>query len=422
MLRRRTIASLVVVSLISALLVLSCGGGKKAAGSIRVLNWGTEQEGRVWNDLAADFQKKTGIKVEIETAEWSVYWDKINTLYAANTPPEVFAMDAPLFMDWYSRDALAPLQPYLDKDKSLLDGVYPQTLAAYKTDKGYYGLPRDFQTIALFYNKDMFDAAKVKYPDDTWTYDDLRTAAKKLTLKSSSGKISQWGFQADLYDIEAVMSEVAWAYGGDVLNADRTKTTIGDKIEGWKLLSDMVHVDKSIPDQDSLAQYGSDAFLAGKAAMVTTGHWSVPTYQDVAFKWDVAPMPKGPAGRATSINSAGFVMAKNCKNPDAGWEWIKYVLSKEGQTRLAQLGFAIPIRKEVAESAAFLNQSVKIDHKVFLDSIQYAHMKPVFRGYDRWSAAFGDAMSAIYKPEAKVEKVLAAATAAADAALAESSK
>lgn len=420
--RNCAIGALLVASLACASLSLSCGAGKKAAGTIKVLNWGDEKEGKVWSELAADFQKKTGIKAEVETAEWSVYWDKINTLYAANTPPEVFAMDAPLFMDWYSRDALSSLQPYLDKDKAFLDGVYPQTLAAYKTDKGYFGLPRDFQTIVLYYNKDMFDAAKMKYPDDSWTYEDLRAAAKKLTLKSAAGKITQWGYQADMYDIEGNMSEAVWAYGGEILNADKTKTTLGDKMDSWRLFHDMVHIDKSIPDTDTLAQYGTDAFLAGKVAMISFGHWMVPTYQDVAFKWDVAPLPKGPAGRATSINSAGFVMAKNCKNPDAGWEWIKYVLSKEGQTRLAQLGFAIPIRKEVAESPAFLDQIVKIDHKIFLDAVQYAHMKPVFRGYDRWSSAFGDAMGAFYKPEVKVEKVLADAAAAADAALAQAGK
>jgi multiple sugar transport system substrate-binding protein len=419
---RKTGIVVLIAALCGAALALSCSAPKKVGGSIKVLNWGTEQEGQVWNDLAAEFEKKTGIKVEVETAEWSVYWDKINTLYAAGTPPEVFAMDAPLFMDWYSRGALSSLQPYLDKDKKFLDGIYPQALAAYKTSEGYYGLPRDCQTIALFYNKDMFDAAGVKYPDDSWTYDDLRAASKKLTVISPSGKIAQWGFQADLYDIEGFMSEAVWAYGGEIMSADNTKTLLAKNMAPWKLISDMVHVDKSIPDQESLAQYGSDAFLAGKAAMVTTGHWSVPTYQDVTFKWAVAPMPKGPAGRVTSINSAGFVMAKNCKNPDAGWEWIKYVLSKEGQSKLAELGFDTPARKEVAESSVFLDQKVKIDHKIFLDAIQYAHMKPVFRGYDQWSAAFGDAMSAIYKPGANIDAVMAAAVAAGDAALAKASK
>ena len=91
-------------------------------------------------------------------------------------------MDAPLYPDWQSRDVLLNLQPYLDAEPTLLDGFYPVTLQAYKRDDGYYGLPRDFQTIVLYYNKDMFDAAGVVYPTDDWTMDDLREAAKALGL------------------------------------------------------------------------------------------------------------------------------------------------------------------------------------------------------------------------------------------------
>lgn len=403
---------LVAVSLVG---LASCGP-KKSAG-IKVLNWGTEQESKVWQQLAADFTAKTGIAVDVETAEWSVYWDKINTLYAAKTPPEVFAMDAPLFMDWYSRGALASIQPYLDKEPGFLEGVYPQTLAAYKTEAGYYGLPRDFQTIVLFYNKDMFDAAGLPYPDGTWTFDDLRKAAKKLTVRNADGSYAQWGFTADLWDIEPFMSGLVWGFGGDIVDTKARKTLIGKNMDPWNFVWEMVHVDKSIPDQSTAEQYGSDLFFAGKAAMITMGHWTVPEYSTVSFKWDVAPFPQGPAGRATSVNSAGFVMAKDSKNPDAGWQWIKYVLSEVGQSRLAELGFAIPVRRSIAESPAFLEQPTKINHKVFLDALTYARMKPVFVGYDPWSSAFGDAMAAIWEPDSKAQSVVDAAVSAADAAL-----
>lgn len=408
----------VVALMMVAILAVSCSGGaKKAQGSIKVLNWGTEAESKVWVELAKDFTAKTGIVVDVETAEWSVYWDKINTLYAANTPPEVFAIDAPLFKDWYYRDALRPLDEYIQKDAGLLDAIYPAALVAYKTDKGYYGLPRDFQTIVLFYNKDMFDKAGVKYPNADWTWEDLKAAAKKLTVKNSAGKIEQWGFSPDMWDIEPFMSSLVWSYGGEMLTPDFKRTALADNMAPWKLVWSMIHEDKSIPDMDTQAQYGADMFFAGKAAMIPIGHWSVPEYATKTFAWDVAPLPKGPAGRATSLNSAGFVMAKNCANPDAGWKWIQFVLSKEGQSKLAQLGFAVPARKEVSESAAFLQQSTKIDHKLFLDAVQYAHQKPVFKGYDQWSSAFGDAMSAIWKPAGNVETVLHDAAAAADKVL-----
>ena len=117
-------------------------------------------------------------------------------LFAGGNPPDVFAMDAPLYPDWQSRGALMNLQPYLDADAGRLDGIYPVTLEAYQQADGYYGLPRDFQTIVLYYNKDMFDAARHGLSRPTtgrWTI--CGAAAKTLTLdKDGDGITDQWGF------------------------------------------------------------------------------------------------------------------------------------------------------------------------------------------------------------------------------------
>jgi len=110
-------------------------------------------------------------------------------------------------------------------------------------------------------------------------------------------------------------------------------------------------------------------------------------------------MPVGPAGRATSVNSAGFVIAKATKYPDAAWKFLEFVISPPAQTRLAELGFACPVLKSVAESPAFLEQKIKINHKVFLDSLEFAHMKPVFKGYDEWASVIGDGMAPIWAGE-----------------------
>ena len=173
-----------------------------------------------------------------------------------------------------------------------------------------------------------------------------------------------------------------------------------------------------MPTEQQLAAYGWDGFLAGVSAMGVSGHWSIPEYSTVAFKWDVAPMPKGPAGRATSVNSAGFVIAKESKNPEAAWEFVKYAFSDAGQTELARIGLAIPVRKSVAESDAYLGQAVKIDHSIYVKALDYAHMKPVFKGYEEWSGAVGDALITIWSGEASVADALAEAVAGGDDALA----
>ena len=411
------------VLVIASLLLAACGAPAASTGPVEIsmMMWGDPAELDVWNQIVADFhQANPNITVKVEVSDWDSYWTKLKTLLSASTPPDVFAMDAPLYLDYQSRGVLLNLQPYLDKNPGLLNGVYPQTLEAYKTADGMYGLPRDFQTIVLFYNKDMFDAAGVAYPTGDWTYDDLRNAAKSLTKIDANGKVTQFGFYADVWDMELIWSEAIWANGGDVINADHTKTLIGEPnaLPAWQLFHDMMFVDKSWPDTNTAGEYGGDPFLAGVAAMTTIGHWAVPGYAEVKFKWDVAPMPKGSVAQATSVNSAGFVVAKASKNADAAFEFLKYVVSEPAQKRLAELGFACPVLKSVAESDAFLKQSTAIDQKVFLDSLAFAHMKPVFKGYDEWASAIGDGMAPIWTGEAELGPTLESAVAAADEVLA----
>jgi multiple sugar transport system substrate-binding protein len=406
-----------------AVLLLSACGAKTGNAKISMMMWGDPAELDVWNKIVADFQSANpGITVSVEVSDWDSYWTKLKTLLAANTPPDVFAIDAPYYLDYQSKGTLLRLQTYIDADPTVLDGIYPQTLLAYQTPDGYFGIPRDFQTIVLFYNKDMFDAAGQAYPNANWTWDDVRAAAKLLTKDiNGDGKIDQYGYTFDMWDMEPGWSEAIWDYGGDIISPDHTQTLIGspEARQAWQMLYDMTFVDKSIPDANTSGQYGGDLFLANVAAMMPMGHWAVPSYSEASFKWDVVPMPAGPAGRFTSVNSAGFVIAKGSKQPDSAWQFLKFVLSPAAQTRLAELGFACPVLQSIAESASFLQQSTPIDHQVFLDALAYARMKPVFRGYDEWASAVGDGMGAVWRGEAELTPTLDAVVIAADEVLAQ---
>jgi multiple sugar transport system substrate-binding protein len=423
------------VLLVAALLFSGCGqatpaaappeAGQPAAEPVELtfMLWGAPEELAVWNAIVEEFQAQNpNITVNVEVSDWEAYWEKLKTLLAAGTPPDMFAMDAPYYLDYQTRGVLKNLQPYVDANPDMLKGVYPQTLKAYETAEGYFGLPRDFQTIVLFYNKDMFDKAGVAYPTADWTYDDLRQASKQLTLDANGdGVTDQFGFTADLWDMELAWSSAIWAHGGDILSADHTQTLIGEPEarQAWQVFQDMTFTDESMPDVNTAASYGLDLFQAGIAAMTPIGHWAVPGYNTVTFKWDVAPMPKGPAGPATSVNSAGFVVAEASKHPDEAFEFIKFVLSPSGQTRLTELGFAIPVLQSVAESPVFLEQAGSdIDQQVFLDSLAFSHMKPVFRGYDEWSATVGDGMIPVWTGEADLNATLDEVVPAADEVLA----
>lgn len=389
---------------------------------ITYMMWGSPEELEVWQALVSEFNAAhPEITVNVEVSDWDGYWEKLKTLYASNTPPDIFAMDAPLFPDWQSRGVLLNLQPYIDSKPGFLDGFYPVTLENYQRADGYYGLPRDFQTIVMFYNKDMFDAAGVPYPAANWTYDDFRQAASQLTLdKDGDGVTDQWGFGADLWDMELFWSEAIWAFGGDVISADRTRTLLGEPAarQAWQFTYDLIHVDGSMPTPDQANQFGYDLFQAGVVAMWPIGHWAANDYKSVDFAYDVAPMPVGPAGQATSVNSAGFVVSKDTKNPAACWEFLQFALGEEGQSKLTALGLAIPVLRSVAESDVYLKQDSPINQQVFLDSLAFARVKPSFKGYDEWASVVGDGLMPVWNGEAGLDATLDEIIPAADEVLA----
>jgi multiple sugar transport system substrate-binding protein len=424
------------IFIITALAIASCT--PKAAPAVETqapaaekveltfMAWGAPEELVVWQMIADEFNAANpNITVNMDVSDWDSYWTKLNTLFAGKTPPDVFAMDAPLFLDWQSRGVLLNLQPYIDASPGFLDGIFEGPLKGYKLTDGYYGLPRDFQTIVMFYNKDMFDAASLAYPKEGWTWSDVQKAAKQLTKDNNGdGKTDQYGFSCDLWDMELCWSEAIWSYGGDVISPDFTKTLIGEPKarEAWKVFHDMMFVDKSMPDTIAAGEFGEDLFQAGIVALWPMGHWAVPGYATVEFNWDVAPMPTGPAGQATSVNSAGFVIAKDTKYPQETWEFVKFALSQTGQTRLTELGFAIPVLKSVAESPIFLDQKVGelvINQNVFLDSLAFAHMKPIFKGYTLWADAVGNGMATIWTGESELDATLDQVVVEADQILAE---
>ena len=136
-----------------------------------------------------------------------------------------------------------------------------------------------------------------------------------------------------------------------------------------------------MPEPALFAEIG-DAFEQGKAAMEANGSWLVPTHEAAGIKLGVAPLPKGPAGQATSVNPTGAVVYAKTKSPDAAWEFVKYLASPAAQTKLMELKASLPANKEVLAGPY---ASSFDGAKVLADTLAYAHIKPSFKGYNEFT-------------------------------------
>ena len=371
--------------------------------------WGDPEELAILQEIADDFTKENpNVNITVNVSDCDTYWDKLQTQLAAGTPPDVFAMDAPLYPDYQSRGVLLNIQPYIEKDNFDLTDFYETSLICYNTADGYYGLPRDIQPSVMYYNKDMFDEAGVPYPDDTWTWDTLTEMGQKLTKdRDGDGTTDEFAIWADLWDMELYWASAIWQNEGEILNADYTKTLLGEPaaMGAWQYFYDLIFKYKIMPTPSVAEQFG-DPFESGNAAMTPAGHWVVPLYSKVDFNWDVAPLPKGIA-RASIVNSVGFVVAKDSKHPDESWAFLKHLIGPKGQTKVTSLGLGVPAIKSIANSDVYLKQqTADINHKLFLDAMEYAKVKPCFRGYDEWATLFGDGMLSVWLGEAELKPTL----------------
>jgi multiple sugar transport system substrate-binding protein len=366
----------------------TCGSYAGPPVTITYAMWGDNTELANQQKIVDAFTAKNPtIKVKVTVADWDSYWPKLQTDFAGGNAPDVFLMDGPLYPDYQTRDQLLDLTPLITRDGfdtgTLADIAVKDFVAP---DGHLYGLPRDLNAIALFYNKTMFDAAGIAYPDGTWDWAKLVDAATKLT-KTSGGTTSQWGFYTETSDMENYWSSLVWQAGGDILSADKKTAVINSDqaAAGIQFLQDLIYKDKVMPQP---APGGSgDAFENGQAAMEANGSWLVPTHEAAGISFGVAPLPKGPAGQATSVNPSGVVVYKGTKSPDAAWEFVKCYTGSDLQAMIATLKASMPANKQVltGQYASSFDGG-----RTFVDALAYAHLKPSFRGYNEFSTALQD--------------------------------
>ena len=300
----------------------------------------------IWGDPAEINNQKAIVKtftdanpsitVNVTVSDWEPYWAKLQTGLAGGAAPDVFAMDGPLGPDYQTRDALLDLTPYVQAENYDLGQLDANAVKDFTTaDGGQFGLPRDLNVIALYYNKKMFDEAGIPYPDGTWDWDKLVEVAHKLTKDTNGdGKPDQWGVYTETTDMENAWSSLVWQAGGDILAPDGTKTALDtdQAAQGLQFLQDLIWKEKVLPDPALFAETG-DPFESGKAAMEINGSWLVPTDEAAGLEFGIAPLPKGPVAQATSVNPTGAVIYKGTKSPDAAWALVKYLASPEAQRR-----------------------------------------------------------------------------------------
>ncbi len=350
--------------------------------TLRYLGRGNQVILDIQRRIADDFEKANPrIKVQSEAA--ADYLQKLLTEVASGATSDVAFTAMGSFRVVAKRDGLLALDPFMARDFKKGD-YYDYAIDSGKYKNKYYAFPYDGGTYALAYNKALFDKAQIKYPDDTWTWDKYVETAARLTADQSGRRTGESGFDPrniTQYGSATLRGDYwywIWANGGDILTPDKTKSTIDSQvaIDTLQWMADL-HTKQVIMPTPAFPDSNPTGFESGRIALQPHGRWSVATYRQLGqFAWDVAPMPKGKAGRIGYGWFSGMSVLQATKYPAEAWEFCKWCGTDPGQKVLAEFGQTVPPMPRLANSDLFLKSSPPANNKAYLEAIANVRIHP----------------------------------------------
>ncbi len=384
----------------------------QSAVNLTLEGWASsDAENKLLQQIVDGFNKANAGKYQVKLNQVPDYDTTLAKDLASGTPPDVFYVDEFRIKDLVKAGAVAPIGDQMTN----VDDFYPALKDAFTVDGKFYCAPKDFSTLGLEINTDMFDKAGLK-PPTTW--DELAAAAKALTTKDVAGIV----LSADMARFIAFIYQA----GGSVTDDAFTKVTINspEVLAALKFYTGLYTDGYAKTPADLGTGWAGEAFEKGKAAMAIEGNWIVPDAKNNVpdLKYKVVELPAGPKGKATMAFTVCYGVAANGKNMDAAIVLANYLTSPEGMKAWTDLGLAMPTRKSLRDSWV---QKFP-DLQAFLAGADYAHKWQFVPGWnavnDKANAEIQNIFAGQETPEdalAAIEKaakeVLSAATMAATA-------
>lgn len=360
------------------------GQASDKGGKLTIALWDNAQKPGI-EEIIGDFTEQTGIEVEVQAITWDSYWTLLEAGASGGDMPDVFWMHSNEAQKYMSNDILLDLTDQIAKSDILEMDKFPEDIKEmYQYDGKTYAVPKDIDTIALWYNKTMFDEAGIAYPDDTWTWDTYYETALKLTKADGS----QYGCAMNPSNEQDGWMNVIYSMGGKVISDDKKTSGFDDP----NTIKAMEYVDKLIkntmPPATVMSETGTDVLLSsGKIAMLTQGSWMTPGFKEneyIAKNCDVAVLPKdAETNRRVSLyNGLGWAAFAGTKNPDAAWKLIEWFGSKDMQVKQAQLGVTMAAYEGVSDE--WKNNTDIFNLQAYLDMMTDTEFRPYSKASLTW--------------------------------------
>jgi multiple sugar transport system substrate-binding protein len=395
----RRLATLLLCTVLTATAGTACadagGDDGNPAAPVRLLVFGAPEELAAYRTLADAYRKAHPDRTVqlVEASDRKDLLARLSTSIAGGEPPELFLMNYRFYGQFAVKDAIEPLDDRIAASTRIDPAdYYPVAMDAFKWRGRQLCLPQNVSSLAVYYNRTLFEKYGVALPKAGWTWNDLLTTATAMTRDAAGGVIrgteSEGAAQRPAVHglgIEPSIIRLApfvWSNGGEIVDdPDRpTRLTLDGPAarEALKNLVDLRLAYGVVPtDEEVESEDDESRFANGRLAMLLSSRRSTTTFRSITgFEWDVAPLPvyRQPAG---ILHSDAYCMTRGGENKQAAWNFLEYAISAEGQRIIAATGRTVPSHVEVANSPAFLGPAQPPrSAKVFLDAIPTVRALP----------------------------------------------
>lgn len=348
---RRSLAALAVGS--GLLVTAACGGGSgfedsgsgsggegSGDGELTILIGSSgDAETKAVQDAVAAWSEESGTKAEVRAA--SDLNQQLSQGFAAGNPPDLFYMSTDQLGGYVDNGSLLP---YGD-DLSNADDFYPNLTQAFTVDDTFYCAPKDFSTLALWINNQMWEDAGVTDADVPTTWDELADVSEQLTDGDRPGL----AFSPEYQRVGAFFPQA----GGAMTNDDQTEATVDspENLEALEYVQGLLDDGVASYSSDLGAGWGGEAFGTGKSATTIEGNWLIGAmqndYPDVDYT--VARLPAGPAGEGTLAFTNCWGIPESTGDADAAVDLVEHLTSPEQQAEFAKAFGVIPAVETAAQ-------------------------------------------------------------------------
>jgi multiple sugar transport system substrate-binding protein len=378
-------------------LAAACGGsgddGAAEGDPVSILLFGDPEELAAYRTLIDDFEAESDTDVQlVEASDRDDLIARLSTSIAGGSPPDVFLLNYRYYGQFAAKDAIEPLDERIaESDRLSADEFYPVAMDAFTWDGEQLCLPQNVSSLAVYYNRDIFEKYGVAEPPDSWMWNDMVSTAVRLTRDANGHQVTGTEVEGtsvvDVYGlgIEPSMIRLApfvWSNGGEVVDdpvaPSRFTLDTPEASEALRNLLELRLAYGVVPtDAEVEAEDDETRFANGGLAMLLSSRRATTTFRSIEdFEWDVAPLPVYDE-QVGILHSDAFCITEQSPRQDQAWEFIEFALSAEGQLALVETGRTVPSNVEVSRSDAFLESGQPPSRsQVFLDAVDTMRPMP----------------------------------------------